>query len=130
MTDGFVSFSYVGDVIRFRLGAVELHRRLETGTRAYGVAWVATAVVFLGLDAVWLSFERFASLRRLLGDLLRARGAVLFDLHNRRRRFRSLACFCHGSWSAAGLRGLALRLFGYSVYDLTNQVTLRIGRRR
>jgi len=30
-----------------------------------------------------------------------------------------------GRWSPAGLRGLFLGLFGYSVYDLTNQATLR-----
>ena len=38
--------------------------------RAYGVAWVATAVVFLGLDAVWLSFSATRLYRPLLGGLL------------------------------------------------------------
>ena len=37
----------------------------------YGVAWVATAVVFLGLDAVWLSFSATRLYRPLLGGLLR-----------------------------------------------------------
>ena len=33
--------------------------------------------------------------------------------------------FASGQWVAAGLRGAFLGLFGYAVYDLTNQATLR-----
>ena len=33
--------------------------------------------------------------------------------------------FASGRWAAAGLRGAFLGLFGYAVYDLTNQATLR-----
>ena len=39
--------------------------------RAYGVAWVAAAIVFLGLDAVWLSLSASRLYRPLLGGLLR-----------------------------------------------------------
>ena len=39
--------------------------------KAYGVAWVATAVVFLGLDAIWLSFSASLLYRPQLGGLLR-----------------------------------------------------------
>ena len=52
--------------------------------QAYGVAWVATALVFLGLDAVWLSFTASRLYRPLLGGLLRdgflLAPAVLFYL--------------------------------------------------
>jgi uncharacterized membrane protein len=100
--------------------------------RTYGVAWFATALVFLGLDAVWLSFSASVLYRPLLGDLLRddfllvpaalfyviyTAGIVVFAISP------SLAS---GRWTAAGLRGLFLGLFGYAVYDLTNQATLRI----
>ena len=33
--------------------------------------------------------------------------------------------FASGRWAAAGIRGAFLGLFGYGVYDLTNQATLR-----
>ena len=99
--------------------------------RAYGVAWVTTALVFLGLDAVWLSLSASLLYRPLLGGLLRddfllvpaalfyviyTAGIVVFAISP------SLAS---GRWTAAGLRGLFLGLFGYAVYDLTNQATLR-----
>ena len=35
------------------------------------MAWVATAIVFLGLDAVWLSFGASLLYRPFLGGLLR-----------------------------------------------------------
>lgn len=38
---------------------------------AYGAAWIATSVVFLGLDAIWLSFSASLLYRPLLGSLLR-----------------------------------------------------------
>jgi len=108
-----------------------LHQAPGTGMRTYGVAWFATALVFLGLDAVWLSFSASVLYRPLLGDLLRddfllvpaalfyviyTAGIVVFAISP------SLAS---GRWTAAGLRGLFLGLFGYAVYDLTNQATLR-----
>jgi uncharacterized membrane protein len=108
-----------------------LHQAPGTGMRTYGVAWFATALVFLGLDAVWLSFSASVLYRPLLGDLLRddfllvpaalfyviyTAGIVVFAISP------SLAS---GWWTAAGLRGLFLGLFGYAVYDLTNQATLR-----
>ena len=94
--------------------------------RAYGVAWVATAVVFLGLDAVWLSFERFASLSAPARRFSSAPAALFYLIYTIGVVvFAVSPAFATGSWSAAGLRGLALGLFGYSVYDLTNQATLR-----
>jgi uncharacterized membrane protein len=99
--------------------------------RAYGVAWVATAVVFLGLDAVWLSISASRLYRPLLGGLLRdgflLAPAVLFYLIYTVGIvvFAISPEFASGPWSTAGLRGAFLGLFGYAVYDLTNQATLR-----
>lgn len=99
--------------------------------QAYGVAWVATALVFLGLDAVWLSFTASRLYRPLLGGLLRdgflLAPAVLFYLIYTIGIvvFAILPEMNSGRWAAAGLRGAFLGLFGYAVYDLTNQATLR-----
>jgi uncharacterized membrane protein len=99
--------------------------------RTYLVAWVATAVVFLGVDAVWLSFSASLLYRPLLGDLLRedfllAPAALFYLIYTAGIVvFAVSPSLASGGWTAAGLRGLFLGLFGYAVYDLTNQATLR-----
>jgi uncharacterized membrane protein len=99
--------------------------------RTYGVAWFATALVFLGLDAVWLSFSASVLYRPLLGDLLRddfllVPAALFYVIYTAGIvAFAISPSLALGRWTAAGLRGLFLGLFGYAVYDLTNQATLR-----
>ncbi len=99
--------------------------------RAYGVAWVATAAVFLGLDAVWLSLSASLLYRPLLGGLLRddfvfAPAALFYLIYTIGIVvFAVSPSFVSGHWTTAGMRGAFLGLFGYSVYDLTNQATLR-----
>ena len=99
--------------------------------RTYGVAWFATALVFLGLDAVWLSFSASVLYRPLLGDLLRddfllVPAALFYVIYTAGIvAFGISPSLASGRWTAAGLRGLFLGLFGYAVYDLTNQATLR-----
>jgi uncharacterized membrane protein len=99
--------------------------------RAYGVAWVATAFVFFGLDAIWLSISASLLYRPLLGDLLRedfllAPAALFYLIYTIGVVVFAISpAFSQGRWSAAGLRGMFLGLFGYGVYDLTNQATLR-----
>jgi uncharacterized membrane protein len=99
--------------------------------RAHGVAWVTTALVFLGWDAVWLSLSASLLYRPLLGGLLRddfllAPAALFYVIYT-----AGIVVFAispslgSGRWTAAGLRGLFLGLFGYAVYDLTNRATLR-----
>jgi len=99
--------------------------------RTYGVAWVATALVFLGLDAVWLRFSASLLYRPLLGVLLRddfvlAPAGLFYLIYT-----IGIVVFAispvlpSGQWTEAGLRGLFLGLFGHAVYDLTNQATLR-----
>jgi uncharacterized membrane protein len=108
-----------------------LHQAPGTGMRTYGVAWFATALVFLGLDAVWLSFSASVLYRPLLGDLLRddfllVPAALFYVIYTAGIvAFAISPSLASGRWTAAGLRGLFLGLFGYAVYDLTNQATLR-----
>jgi uncharacterized membrane protein len=99
--------------------------------RTYGVAWVATALVFLGLDAIWLSFSASLLYRPLLGSLLResfllAPAAGFYLIYSVGIVVFAISpALASGQWTEAGLRGLFLGLFGYAVYDLTNQATLR-----
>ena len=108
-----------------------MHQAPGTGMRTYGVAWFATALVFLGLDAVWLSFSASVLYRPLLGDLLRddfllVPAALFYVIYTAGIvAFAISPSLASGRWTAAGLRGLFLGLFGYAVYDLTNQATLR-----
>jgi uncharacterized membrane protein len=99
--------------------------------RVYAVAWLAVAVVFLGLDAIWLSFSASLLYRPLLGGLLRdgfllAPAALFYLIYTIGIVLFAVSPeFASGRWDAAGLRGAFLGLFGYAVYDLTNQATVR-----
>jgi uncharacterized membrane protein len=95
------------------------------------IAYAATAVVFLGLDAVWLTAMADRLYRPVLGHLMLDRfelapaiafyivylvGVVVFavmpGLESRR-------------WTTALGLGSLLGVVAYATYDLTNQATLR-----
>ena len=95
------------------------------------IAYAATAVVFLALDAAWLTFMAERLYRPALGRLMLDRfellpavafyliyivGVVVFavlpGLESRR-------------WTTALGLGALLGLVAYATYDLTNQATLR-----
>ena len=98
----------------------------------YGLAYLATALVFLCLDAVWLSQMQGLLYRPALAPLLAAAPrlgpAVLFYLIY----LVGVVVFCvapalrSGAWRTALGRGLLFGLCAYATYDLTNQATLRI----
>lgn len=92
------------------------------------VTMLATLVIFLMLDAIWISQVALPQFRAHLGDALVFRpapallfyaiymvGVVIFVL---------LPAFTEG-WSTALWRGALLGLVAYATYDLTNQATLR-----
>jgi uncharacterized membrane protein len=109
-----------------------MHKWLvRTFMKTFAVAWAVTALVFLGLDAIWLTLAASRLYRPLLGPLLRedflivpaglfyliyTMGIVVFAV---------LPALSADRWSVAVLYGGLLGLFGYAVYDLTNQATLR-----
>ena len=97
----------------------------------YLVAYAASAVVFLGLDLLWLGGVARSFYRSQLGPLLRDQpdlavaglfyavyvgGVVLFAVG---------PALQHGSWVMALLLGAALGAIAYGTYDLTNLATLR-----
>ena len=94
--------------------------------------YVATLVVFVGIDFVWLSrmgdtfyrpamegmaMEGFRPGPALVFYLLYAFGVTFFAVQP------GLAA---ESWRTAALYGVMFGLVGYGVYDLTNQATLKV----
>ena len=95
------------------------------------VAWVATALAFAGLDAIWLSQMGPRFYRPIIGDLMSAR----FDAPNTIAFyliyvsgivfFAVLPGIEKASLAKAVINGAALGFIAYATYDLSNQATLR-----
>ena len=96
------------------------------------VAYVAAAVVFAGLDAVWLTLTNATLYRPTLGPLLTDRPrlvpAVLFyAIYLAGVVFFAVTpALRAGRWTTAMGLGAALGVFAYATYDLTNQATLKV----
>jgi uncharacterized membrane protein len=98
----------------------------------YIVAYIAVAVSFLALDAVWLSQMYTRLYQPALGDLVSAKpdlvAAVLFYAIY----WFGVVFFCvapalqRGRLGVAVLNGVLFGLCAYATYDLTNQATLRV----
>ena len=97
----------------------------------YVVAYIATAVVFLGLDAIWLSKVALGMYRQELGGvlldkpnlpiagafyLLYVAGIVILAI---------VPALADGGWLKALLMGAVLGLVAYGTYDITNLSTLK-----
>ncbi|RYE08858.1 MAG: DUF2177 family protein [Hyphomicrobiales bacterium] len=97
----------------------------------YLVAYVVTAVVFLGLDYLWLTKIALGMYRRELGGLLLEQpnlviagvfyllfvvGIVVLAIH---------PALGGGGWLTALLLGAVLGLVAYGTYDITNLSTLK-----
>lgn len=98
---------------------------------SYAVSYVATAVVFFGLDFVWLSTISTSFYRSRIGTLLLEQPnlgvAGLFYLvyiagivH-----FAAMPAVNGGSWATALVNGALLGLVAYGTYDMTNLATLK-----
>ena len=99
--------------------------------RHYAIAYISTAVVFLVLDAIWLStmadrlyrpamgsimLERFALAPAVAFYLIYVAGVVVFAV---------TPALNSGRWVTALGYGAMLGLMAYATYDLTNQATLK-----
>jgi uncharacterized membrane protein len=97
----------------------------------YVVAYIATAIVFLGLDAIWLSRVALGMYRSELGSLLLDKpnlpiagafyllyvvGIVVLAI---------TPAVAESSWVRALVMGAVLGLVAYGTYDITNMSTLR-----
>lgn len=97
----------------------------------YVVAYIATVVVFLGLDAIWLSQIALGMYRRELGGLLLdkpnlAIAAAFYLLYVGGIVILAVAPALNGgTWVNALLMGAVLGLVAYGTYDITNLSTLK-----
>lgn len=95
------------------------------------VAYVATAIVFLGLDALWLSRVALGMYRRELGGLLLERpnltvAAAFYLLYVGGIVILAIApALGDGGWPRVLLMGAVLGLVAYGTYDITNLSTLK-----
>ena len=93
--------------------------------------YVATLIVMLALDFVWLSMTGGPLYRRVLGDLLLekfnvAPAALFYLLYGVGVVvFAVSPAFDAHAWTSALWRGLLFGAVAYATYDLTNQATLR-----
>ncbi len=95
------------------------------------IAYAATLVVFLALDAVWLGTIALGLYRSRLGELLLERpnmavAGLFYAVYVAGVVFFAVApALQQGSWSSAVLHGAVLGFIAYATYDLTNLATLR-----
>jgi len=99
--------------------------------KIYVLSYLATGIVFLACDAVWLSITGSTLYRPLLGDLLlatfRLGPAIAFYLIYMAGIvfFATSRAIASGRWSTALVNGALFGFVAYATYDLTNQATLR-----
>jgi uncharacterized membrane protein len=95
---------------------------------SYVFAYAGSAIVFLGLDYIWLSrvardfyAASLGSLMRETPDFLAAGIFYLFYIGG----IVFFAVMPAESWKGALLRGAVLGLLAYGTYDMTNLATLK-----
>lgn len=99
--------------------------------RTHAFAYIVTALVFLGIDSIWLTLMGRAWYRPRLGHILLEQfnfmpalafysiyigGIVLFAIS---------PALSSDRWTIAAVHGALLGLVAYGTYDLTNQATIR-----
>ena len=99
--------------------------------KTYGIAYVTTGLVFLAIDAIWLTLAAQRLYRPLMGDMLvenfRLMPAMLFYFIYIAGIvvFAIVPALASDKWTTAASYGAFLGLFAYATYDLTNQATLK-----
>ena len=97
----------------------------------YVVAYIATAIVFLGLDAIWLSKVALGMYRQELGGLLLDKpnlpiAAAFYLLYVVGIVVLAIVpALGEGGWIKTLLLGAVLGLVAYGTYDITNLSTLK-----
>lgn len=97
----------------------------------YIAAYLATLIVFLAIDFVWLSSAANVLYKPILKDILLpefkiAPALVFYALFPLALVIFGVAAGIRtGNWTDALLYGALFGFFAYATYDLTNQATLR-----
>jgi|GEM_PF-104621 len=95
------------------------------------LAWLITLVIFLGIDAIWLSSLSAPLYQPALGHLMATSVdwravAVFYPLYAAGLvGFAVLPAVSSGQWRKAFFTGAFVGVLAYATYDLTNQATLR-----
>ena len=106
-------------------------RNIGAPMKTYIISYLATGLIFAGIDAVWLSAMSRYLYRPMLGDLLldtfSVPPAVIFYLLYVAGIviFAVSPAFETGRWVTAAVNGALFGLCAYATYDLTNQATLK-----
>lgn len=97
----------------------------------YLISYLATALVFLGLDFLWLTRISPAFYRSRIGELLLEQpnftaAAAFYLLYvTGIVYFAVVPALAAGSWSTALVSGAVLGLVAFGTYDMTNLSTLK-----
>ena len=97
----------------------------------YAAAYIATLVVFLATDSIWLTTTANTLYKPTLGDILLptfspAPALVFYLLYIVGVQVFAVApAMKDGQWTTALIYGALFGFFSYGVYDLTNMATLR-----
>src|SRR5262249_29544299 len=111
------------------MGRCSLSAEAERLMKRFALAWGACALVFMGLDAIWLSQVSPRFYPPIIGEVLAdhiqpAPALAFYAIYI--TGIVALAVQPSASVKAAALRGAILGLVSYATYDLTNQATLRV----
>ena len=99
--------------------------------RTFGIAYVATGLVFLVIDTIWLNVAAQRLYRPLMGEMLLegfklAPAALFYFIYIAGIVVFAIApAVASDRWTTATSCGAFLGLVAYATYDLTNQATLR-----
>lgn len=99
--------------------------------KAYAIAYIATLIAFVGIDAVWLSRMADVIYRPAMGDMLldkfRIAPAVAFYLiYATGLTYLAVRpALAQNDITTALINGAFVGFVAYATYDLTNQTTLR-----
>jgi uncharacterized membrane protein len=108
-----------------------LHFAARITMTRFAVAYAATAVVFCGLDFLWLGFVAKGYYQSQVGALLLDKpnlpvAALFYGLYIVGVLiFAVLPALDAGTWGKALLQGALFGFFAYATYDLTNLATLK-----
>ncbi len=94
--------------------------------KTYGIAYVATGLVFLAIDAIWLTFASQRLYRPLMGEMLLVPAILFYLIYVAGIVVFAIApAIASERLTTATFYGAFLGFVAYATYDLTNQATVR-----
>ncbi len=98
---------------------------------AYVIAFVATAIVFLGIDVIWLKYIAKDFYATHMGELMRddpklGAAAIFYLFYVLGIIYLVIAPHMEsGNWKAVLISGAVLGALAYGTYDMTNYAVLK-----